>query len=185
MGDEVGSKQQVGHESGRYARRPDVLLIMFDDIGFSDLGCYGSEIATPNLDRLAAGGHRYNNFHATTLCSPSRACLLSGRNHHAVGMRMLTGPVTTTPAARSGHQEGCTHLRVLRESGWNTFAAGKWHLLPADSQDRPGPTATGRWPGVSTVSTGFWGARADHYYPELVRDNHHIEPPARPEDGYH
>ena len=85
------SNRHTGGATEGEGPRPDVLLIMFDDIGFSDLGCYGSEIDTPNLDRLAATGHRYNNFHATTLCSPSRACLLSGRNHHAVGMRMLTG----------------------------------------------------------------------------------------------
>ena len=186
MSDEVGSKQQMGHESARDGRRPDVLLIMFDDIGFSDLGCYGSEIATPNLDRLAAGGHRYNNFHATTLCSPSRACLLSGRNHHAVGMRMLTGTRYDYPSGQERVTRRAALIsEVLRESGWNTFAAGKWHLLPADSQGPAGPY--GDWPLARGFNRfyGFLGGAADHYYPELVRDNHHIEPPARPEDGYH
>ena len=65
---------------------PNVVFIVFDDMGFADLGCYGSEIATPNIDRLAAGGLRYTNFHTTALCSPTRACLLTGRNHHSVGM---------------------------------------------------------------------------------------------------
>ena len=185
MSDEVGSKQ-VGHEPGRDARRPDVLLIMFDDIGFSDLGCYGSEIDTPNLDRLAASGHRYNNFHATTLCSPSRACLLSGRNHHAVGMRMLTGTRHEYPSGQERITRRAALIsEVLLEAGWNTFAAGKWHVLPQDNQGPAGPYDD--WPlrrGFNRFY-GFLGGAADHYYPELVRDNHHIEPPARPEDGYH
>ena len=69
---------------------PNVVVVLFDDLGFADLGCYGAEVRTPHLDALAQGGHRYNNFHTTTLCSPSRACLLTGRNHHSMAMRMLS-----------------------------------------------------------------------------------------------
>ena len=184
-----GGTERTPHTGGATegnGRRPDVLLIMFDDIGFSDLGCYGSEIDTPNLDALAAGGHRYNNFHATTLCSPSRACLLSGRNHHAVGMRMLTGTRYDYPSGQERITRRAALIsEVLRESGWNTFAAGKWHVLPQDNQGPAGPYDD--WPlrrGFNRFY-GFLGGAADHYYPELVRDNHHIEPPARPEDGYH
>ena len=178
--------RHTGGATGGDGRRPDVLLVMFDDIGFSDLGCYGSEIDTPNLDQLAAGGHRYNNFHATTLCSPSRACLLSGRNHHAVGMRMLTGTRHEYPSGQERITRRAALIsEVLRESGWNTFAAGKWHVLPQDSQGPAGPYDD--WPLARGFNRfyGFLGGAADHYYPELVRDNHHIEPPARPEDGYH
>ena len=74
----------------RHSTGPNVVVVLFDDLGFADLGCYGAEVRTPHVDALAAAGHRYNNFHTTTLCSPSRACLLTGRNHHPVGMRMLS-----------------------------------------------------------------------------------------------
>ena len=69
---------------------PNVVVIVLDDTGFAHLGCFGSDIETPNIDRLAAGGLRYTNFHTTALCSPTRACLLSGRNHHSVGMRFVS-----------------------------------------------------------------------------------------------
>ena len=165
---------------------PDVVVVLFDDLGFADLGCFGSELSTPHLDALAASGHRYNNFHATTLCSPSRACLLSGRNHHAVGMRMLTGARYDWP---SGQERISRHAalfsEVLRERGWNTFAAGKWHVLPMDHQGPSGPYE--HWPlgrGFNRFY-GFLGGAANHYYPELVHDNHHVDPPSAPEDGYH
>lgn len=165
---------------------PDVVVIMFDDLGFGDLGCFGSEVQTPNLDALANSGHRYNNFHATTLCAPSRACLLSGRNHHAVGMRMLTGARYDWPSGqeRISHEAGL-FSEVLRDAGWNTFAAGKWHVLPQDHQGPSGPYE--HWPlgrGFNRFY-GFLGGAANHYYPELVHDNHHIDPPSSPEDGYH
>ena len=80
----------VAHPAHPGASAPNVVLILLDDTGFSHLGCYGSDLATPNIDRLAAGGLRYTNFHVTPLCSPTRASLLTGRNHHTVGMRSLS-----------------------------------------------------------------------------------------------
>ncbi len=165
---------------------PDILVVMFDDLGFSDLGCFGSEISTPNIDALAAAGHRYNNFHATTLCAPSRSCLLSGRNHHAIGMRMLTGARYDWPSGQERvTKRAALFSEVLVQAGWNTLAAGKWHLLPQDHQGPSGPYE--HWPlgrGFNRFY-GFLGGAANHYYPELVHDNHHIEPPRSPEDGYH
>ncbi|MBT4643809.1 MAG: sulfatase-like hydrolase/transferase, partial [Deltaproteobacteria bacterium] len=103
---------------------PNVVFILFDDTGFSHLGCYGSTIETPNIDRLAEGGIRYNNFHTTALCSPTRASLLTGRNHHTVGMRAVANFNTGFP-----HMQGCvtphaaTLAEILREDGYSTFAA--------------------------------------------------------------
>jgi hypothetical protein len=77
-------------QTAAQSSRPNVIFIVLDDVGFAALGCYGSEIKTPNMDRLAARGLRYNNFHTTALCSPTRAALLTGRNHHTVGMRVIS-----------------------------------------------------------------------------------------------
>ncbi|MFY9237488.1 MAG: sulfatase-like hydrolase/transferase, partial [Roseovarius sp.] len=165
---------------------PDILVVMFDDLGFSDLGCFGSEIRTPNIDALAASGHRHNNFHTTTLCAPSRSCLLSGRNHHAAGMRMLTGARYDWPSGMERvSKRAALFSEVLVQAGWNTFAGGKWHLLPQDHQGPSGPYD--HWPlgrGFNRFY-GFLGGAANHYYPELVQDNHYIEPPKSPEEGYH
>ena len=80
------------------AGAPNVLVVLLDDVGFAQLGCFGSDIATPTFDRLAANGLRYTNFHTTALCSPTRACVLTGRNHHRVGMGRITDLATGFPA---------------------------------------------------------------------------------------
>ena len=182
----VRSQGQREGQSQAESNRPDIVLVVFDDVGFADLGCYGSELNTPTLDGLGAQGHRYNNFHATTLCSPSRASLLTGRNHHAVGMRMLTGARYDHPSGQESVSKNAALIsEVLRDAGWDTFAAGKWHLLPLDDQGPAGPYQ--HWPlrrGFNRFY-GYLGGAADHFYPELVHDNHHIEPPSRPEEGYH
>ena len=105
---------------------PNVVYIVLDDIGFAHLGCYGSDIETANMDRLAAGGLRYNNFHTTALCSPTRACLLTGRNHHSVGV----GRITELNAGFPGYfgqitDRAATIAEVLRSNGYNTIAVGK------------------------------------------------------------
>lgn len=107
---------------------PNVVFIVLDDTGFADFGCYGSEIDTPTFDRLAARGLCYNNFHTTALCSPTRACLLTGRNHHSVGMHGLADADTGFPNAR-GHisESAATITEMLRGIGYNTLATGKWH----------------------------------------------------------
>lgn len=165
---------------------PDIVLVVLDDVGFADLGCYGSEIETPHMDALAAAGHRYNNFHTTSLCSPSRASLLTGRNHHAVGMRMLANVETGWPSGRGRiTRQAALVSEVLRDVGYNTFCAGKWHIAPLEDVNPGGPFD--EWPlgrGFNRFY-GFMNGATSHYYPELIADNHAIDPPARPEEGYH
>ncbi|MFV2044316.1 MAG: arylsulfatase [Anaerolineales bacterium] len=170
----------------RPAEGPNVVVILFDDVGFADFGCYGSELHTPNLDVLAEGGHRYNNFHTTTLCSPSRACLLTGRNHHSVGMRMLSNVDSGWPSGRGRiTRQAALISEVLRDAGYNTFAVGKWHIAPMREASAAGPFD--EWPlgrGFNQFY-GFLNGATDHFYPELIRDNHSVAPPATPEQGYH
>jgi len=165
---------------------PNVLFVVLDDTGFAQLGCYGSPISTPNIDRLAANGLRYNNMHTTALCSPTRTCILTGRNHHSNAMACITEASTGFPGANGNIPfENGFLSEMLLEHGYNTYALGKWHLTPADQISAAGPYD--RWPlgrGFERYY-GFLGGETHQYYPELVYDNHSVEPPARPEDGYH
>ena len=165
---------------------PNVLFIILDDTGFGQLGCYGSPIRTPNLDKLAAGGLRYNNMHTTALCSPTRTCILTGRNHHSNGMACITEASTGYPGANGNIPfENGFLSEILLQQGYNTYAIGKWHLTPADQISAAGPYD--RWPlgrGFERFY-GFLGGETHQYYPELVYDNHQVEPPKTPEEGYH
>ncbi|WP_223642744.1 arylsulfatase [Corallococcus sp. EGB] len=165
---------------------PNVLFIILDDLGFGHLGCYGSPIRTPNLDRLAKGGLLYNNMHTTALCSPTRSCILTGRNHHSNGM----GTITETSLGYPGYNgtipfENGFLSEMLMQAGYNTYAIGKWHLTPAEQTSAAGPYS--RWPlgrGFERFY-GFLGGDTHQYYPDLIHDNHAIRPPATPEQGYH
>lgn len=165
---------------------PNVVMILFDDTGFSHFGCYGSTIDTPNIDELAQGGLRYTNFHTTALCSPTRACLLTGRNHHTVGMRSISNMDTGFPHMR-GHipHNAATIAEMMREDGYATFALGKWHLAPMEEASTAGPFDN--WPLQRGFDRfyGFMQGETDQFYPELTYDNHHIDPPYGPKDGYH
>lgn len=121
------------------ADRPNLLLILCDDLGFSDLGCYGGEIQTPNLDRLAAGGLRFTQFYNCARCCPSRASLLTGLYPHQAGVGDMTGDAGPAfPGYRGRLNDQCrTIAEVLHEAGCRTFLSGKWHL------NRPGPIARG------------------------------------------
>ena len=165
---------------------PNVVMIVLDDLGFADLGCFGAEIATPNIDLVADGGLRYNSFHVTSLCGPTRASLVTGRNHHAVGMGI--GPeVPMRFAGYTGRipRSAGTLPRLLRDAGYNTLAVGKWHLTPRFERTQAGPFE--HWPlGLGFERYyGFLGGMTDQWTPHLVCDNRFIEPPLAPEDGYH
>lgn len=165
---------------------PNVVVMLFDDLGFSHLGCYGSSIATPNIDKLAAEGLRYTNFHTTALCSPTRAALLTGRNHHSVGMRGLSNWNTGYPNCTGCvSKSAATIAEVLRPRGYSTFAVGKWHLAPMDQVSPAGPFD--HWPLSRGFDRyyGFMGGETDQWHPDLYCDNHPVKPPKSPEQGYH
>jgi arylsulfatase A-like enzyme len=167
-------------------RRPNVVLILLDDTGFGQLGSYGSDVATPHLDRIANEGLLYNRFHVTALCSPTRASLLTGRNHHAVGVGFLVDIPMASPGYSARLPRSSAALpRILRDAGYNTMAVGKWHLVPRGERSPAGPYD--RWPlgfGFERYY-GFLQGDANHWTPNLVSDNHYIEPPTRPHEGYH
>ncbi|MBI4883404.1 MAG: arylsulfatase [Actinobacteria bacterium] len=168
------------------AGTPDVVLIVLDDVGFGHLSCYGGEVPTPNMDRLAAGGLRYTNFHTTALCSPTRASMLTGRNHHSVGMRALANFDTGFPNMR-GYitPSAATVAEVLQARGHSTMAVGKWHLAPMRDCSPAGPFT--HWPlgrGFDRFY-GFLQGETDQFHPELCHDNHFIDPPRTHHDGYH
>jgi arylsulfatase A-like enzyme len=165
---------------------PNVVMVVLDDTGFAHLGCYGSTLATPNIDALAAGGVRFTGFHTTALCSPTRACLLTGRNHHAVGMRAISNFDTGFPNMRGAiPRTSATLAEILRENGYATFAAGKWHLAPMGECSAAGPFTN--WPLQKGFDRyyGFLQGETDQFFPELTSDNHFVDPPGGPADGYH
>ncbi len=165
---------------------PNILVVLLDDTGFAQLGCYGSTIDTPNIDSLAAAGLQFTNFHVTPLCSPTRASLLTGRSQHAVGMRSVSNFRTGFPH-QLGHisNHAATVAEVLKAEGYTTFCAGKWHLAPMEQCSAAGPFE--QWPLARGFDRfyGFLEGETDQFHPDLACDNHSIEPPARPEDGYH
>ena len=166
--------------------KPNVVVILFDDTGFAHFGCYGSSIDTPNIDRLAANGLRYTNFHTTALCSPTRASLLTGRNHHTVGMRAISNFDTGYPHMRGRiSHNAATVAELLQESGYATFALGKWHLCPMAETSPAGPFDD--WPLQRGFDRfyGFMQGETDQFHPELTYDNHHLDPPSGEDEHYH
>ena len=165
---------------------PNVLFIVLDDTGFGHLGCYGSPISTPVLDSLAENGVRYSNMHTTALCSPTRACILTGRNHHSNNMACITEGSTGYNGYNANIPfENAFLSEMLLQNGYNTYAVGKWHLTPVDQVSPAGPYD--RWPlgrGFERYF-GFLGGDTHQYYPELVYDNHIVEQEKTPEEGYH
>ena len=165
---------------------PNVVVVLWDDVGFGQLSPFGGSCETPTLDRIAARGLRYSNFHTTALCTPTRGCLMTGRNHHSLGLSAITETSLGFPAHNSfiGFEHGFLP-EMLLEHGYNTFAIGKWHLTAPTESTTAGPF--NRWPlgrGFERFY-GFLAGSTDHWYPDLVYDNHPIPAPATPEDGYH
>ena len=165
---------------------PNVLFIVLDDVGFGQIGCFGGPCETPNLDALAKNGLRYNNMHTTALCSPTRSCLITGRNHHSNAMSCITEGSTGYPGGNGNIPfENGFLSEMLLQHGYNTYAIGKWHLTPADQISAAGPYD--RWPlgrGFERFY-GFLGGETHQYYPELFYDNHSVEAEKTPEEGYH
>jgi len=167
---------------------PNVLLILTDDTGFGHAATFGGAAATPTLDRLAANGLRYNRLHTTALCSPSRAALLTGRNHHSVGTGVIIEMGTGYPGYTGMVPNTAAGLpTVLRLNGYSTAAFGKWHNTPATEISPAGPFD--RWPTGSTWGFeyfyGFMNGETHQYYPVLYRNTAPISAPRTPEQGYH
>ena len=165
-------------------RKPNIAVVVLDDVGFADLGCYGSENLTPTIDKLAADGVRFNNFHVTALCAPTRACLLTGSNAHAVGVGNIAEWGRDHPGYRGWiRPDAPTIAEMLRPQGYSTMALGKWHLSSLSDQNATGPYD--HWP----IGRGFdrWygahGNAIDHFHPEVFENTRQVRPDKR--EGYH
>jgi arylsulfatase A-like enzyme len=164
---------------------PSVLIVLLDDAGFAHLGSFGGLIDTPNMDRLAADGLRYNNFHTTALCSPSRAALMAGRNHHSIGL----GSHAITAMGFPGYSgrvplEAQEVARIAQEGGWTTYALGKWDHTPTFQVHQVGPFTY--WPtrdGFDHTYT-FMAADANNFTPVMFAEHEPVEP-SRGKPDYH
>jgi len=165
---------------------PNVLFYVLDDVGFGQLSPYGGLVEAPNLQRVADAGVTYTNFHTTGLCSPTRTCIITGRNHHSNAMGSISEWSTGYPGydGRMLPHHGFIS-EILTEEGYNTFGLGKWHLSVSTEETMAGPFDT--WPMRRGFDRyyGFLPGETDQWYPDLVYDNHFVSPPAGPEDGYH
>ena len=170
------------------AGAPNVLIVLLDDVGFGHAGTFGGAVATPTLDRLAKNGLRYNRFHTTALCSPTRAALLTGRNHHSVGTGVIIELGTGYPGYTGVVPNTAAGLpEILRQNGYSTAAFGKWHNTPDNEISPAGPFD--RWPTGKTWGFeyfyGFMNGETHQYYPVLYRNTTPVAQPKTPEDGYH
>jgi arylsulfatase len=163
-----------------------VVLVVLDDVGFAQLGCYGSDISTPAIDRLAEEGLRLTNFHTTALCSPTRACLLTGRNHHRNGLGRVADLAVGYPGYNGEiPKENGFLSEILSHRGYATYAVGKWHLTPDDQTHMAAPRHS--WPLARGFDRwyGFHGGETHQFVPSLYHDNHSIVPPRSIDEGYH
>jgi arylsulfatase len=165
---------------------PNVLMITWDDLGYATMDTFGGPIECPNMARIAERGVKFANFHTTALCSPTRASLLTGRNATSNGMATIAEFASGFPgiSTRIPFENGFIS-EVLAERGYNTYCVGKWHLTPGEECNMA--AYKGRWPlgrGFERFY-GWLGGETNCYYPDLIHDNHPVDPPAQPEDGYH
>src|SRR4051794_23820028 len=165
---------------------PSVVYIVLDDVGFSAMGCYGGPVETPNIERIAGDGVRYTQWHTTALCSPTRSCLLTGRNHTRNGMACITECASGFPNANGViPPENGQIQEILADAGWNTYMVGKWHLCPEAEMNLA--SSRRNWPPGRGFERfyGFLGAEPNQWFPALVYASHPVDPPATPEEGYH
>ena len=151
--------------------KPNILIVVLDDVGFADLGCYGAEHRTRCIDALATAGQRFTNFHVTALCAPTRACLMTGRNAHAVGVGNIAEWGRDLPAYQGViNKNAATLAEILRDDGYVTLAVGKWHLSAIHDQNASGPF--GQWPTGRGFDRwyGFHGNAMDHWHPEMFEN---------------
>jgi arylsulfatase len=168
------------------AGAPNVLVVLIDDAGFGAASAFGGPCRTPTFDRLAGEGLRFNRFHTTALCSPTRQALLTGRNHHAVGMGGITDVATSAPGYSSVRPTTTAPLaETLRLNGYSTAQIGKCHEVPVWETSPMGPFD--RWPTGSGFEYfyGFVAPETNQFYPALYEGTTPIEPPQTPEEGYH
>jgi arylsulfatase len=165
---------------------PNVLIVLIDDCGFGASSAFGGPCSTPTAERLAANGLKYNRFHTTALCSPTRQALLTGRNHHSVGMGGITEIATSAPGYNSIRPNTCAPLaETLKLNGYSTAQFGKCHEVPVWETSPLGPF--GAWPTGSGFEHfyGFIGGETNQYAPAIYRDTVPIEQPRTAEEGYH
>ena len=169
------------------AGAPNVLVVLLDDVGFGASSAFGGPVHTPTAERLAANGLKYNRFHTTALCSPTRAALLSGRNHHSVGFGAITEMATSAPGNNSLRPNSCAPLaEVLKLNGYATAQFGKCHEVPVWETSPVGPFNS--WPtggGGFEYFYGFIGGETNQYQPALYEGTTPVEPDRSPEQGYH
>jgi arylsulfatase A-like enzyme len=166
---------------------PNVLIVLLDDTGFGASSAFGGPCATPVAERLAANGLKYNRFHTTALCSPTRQAMLTGRNHHSVGMGGITEIATSAPGYNSIRPNTAAPLaETLKLNGYSTAQFGKCHEVPVWETSPLGPF--GAWPsggGGFEHFYGFIGGETNQYAPALYNGTTPIEPDRTPEEGYH
>ena len=165
---------------------PNVLLVLLDDAGFGSNSAFGGPCQTPTLERLAANGLRYTRFHTTAMCSATRQALLTGRNHHSVGMGTVADMATTAPGYTSRRPNtAATIAQTLRLNGYSTAQFGKCHEVPTWEWSPVGPFD--RWPTGSGFEYfyGFMGGETSQFYPSLIEGTHAVAPERTPEQGYH
>jgi arylsulfatase A-like enzyme len=169
------------------AGAPNVLVILLDDVGFAASSAFGGPCNTPAAERLAAGGLKYNRFHTTALCAPTRQALLTGRNHHTVGMGVITELATSAPGYTSIRPNSCAPLaKTLTLNGYSTAQFGKCHEVPVWQTSPMGPFDA--WPGQGggfEYFYGFVGGETNQYYPAIYEGTKPVEPEKTPEQGYH
>ncbi|MFT2816471.1 arylsulfatase [Leifsonia sp. A12D58] len=169
------------------AGAPNVLIVLIDDAGFGSSSAFGGPVQTPNFERVAAQGLKYTRFHTTALCSPTRAALLSGRNHHTVGMGGITEIATSAPGYNSLRPNSCAPLaETLKLNGYNTAQFGKCHEVPVWETSAVGPFD--HWPhpgGGFEYFYGFLGGETNQWYPAIYENTSPQEPWGTPEEGYH